>query len=261
MRELTSIIDLLTNILLSVTRMAVAFYTVPFIHQSTLMPMVRNAVVLSFTIPVLPLIMSYRLPEHENVVFLLTLVAKEGFIGFLIGLLIGIIFWAAASAGSVIDTQQGESNGMLTDPLLKDQTSSMGSLLFQLVAIVFFVSGGFREMIGALIDSYHIWPVDRYFPHIDHRLADFTARQLVRCLNLAAIIAAPMVITALMADISLGMLNRFAPQMNIFMISLPVKSAIAALIMVFYVFFLVKFVQGNFMNSDAILQTIRQVIQ
>ena len=261
MQELPAFFDLIINLALSGTRMAVALYTVPFIHQGTLAPMVRNAVVLGFMIPVLPLVMSCHLPRQEALIYLLVLLAKEGLIGLLIGFLIGIVFWAAQCAGSVIDMQRGAFFAIMPDPLSKSDTTPMGSLLFQLAAILFFVSGGFREMIGAILDSYRVWPVDRYFPHIDQNLVEFVARQLVRCLNLAVILAAPIVISTLTADLALGMLNRFAPQVNIFMISLAVKSAIAALIMVFYISFLVKYLHGQFMDSEAVLQIIKRIIQ
>lgn len=261
MRDVSYFINLIINLAFGGTRMAVALYTVPFIHQGTLVPMVRNVIILSFMIPVLPLIMSYHLPRQEGIIFIVVLLIKEGLIGLIIGFFIGIVFWAAQCAGKVIDMQRGAFFAILPDPMSKDETTPMGSLLFQLVTILFFVSGGFRETIGAIIDSYHIWPVDRYFPHIDQNLVSFLAHQLIRCLNLSVVLAAPVVISTMTADLALGMLNRFAPQMNIFMISLAVKSIIASLVMVFYISFFIKYLQGTFMDSDAILQIIKKVIQ
>jgi type III secretion protein T len=222
--------------------------------------MVRNAIVLSFIIPLLPLIMTYNLPRQETMMFILILIGKEALIGFIIGFLIGIVFWAVQCSGRVIDMQRGAFFAIMPDPLSKTHTTPYGSLLFHLATVLFFVCGGFREMIGAIIDSYRIWPVDRYFPHIDQNLVDFIARQLIRCLNMAVILAAPIVISTLTADLALGVLNRFAPQVNIFMISLSVKSAIAALIMALYISFLIKYLQGYFMNSEQIIQIIRKAI-
>jgi len=223
--------------------------------------MVRNAMVLSFMIPVLPLIMSYHLDHQEVMLVVLPLVAKEALLGFLIGFLIGIVFWAAQSAGSVIDMQRGAFFATMPDPLSKTDTTPLGSLLFHLATILFFICGGFREMIGALIDSYRVWPVDRYFPHIDQNLVVFAAQQLVLCLNLVVILAAPVVISALIADLALGVLNRFAPEMNIFMISLPVKSTIASVILVIYISFLYKYWRGHFMDAEALLHIIGRAIR
>ena len=261
MGELSYIFNLIINVMLSGTRMAVAFYTVPFMHQGTVAPMVRGGLILSFMIPVLPLITSYHLAQQETMLFIMVLLAKEGLIGFLIGFLVGVVVWAAQCAGSVIDMQRGAFFAIMPDPLSKTDTTPLGSLLFQLATILFFVSGGFREMIGAILDSYRVWPVDRFFPFINHNLVDFVARQMIRCLNLTIVLAAPVVISTLMADLALGALNRFAPQVNIFMISLAVKSIIASLIMVFYITFLAKYLRGSFLDSEAILQTLRRVLQ
>jgi type III secretion protein T len=260
MHGLSDFLNLIINVTLASTRMAVALYTVPFIHQSTLVPMVRNAMILSFSIPLLPLIMSYHLPGQEMAMIALVLLAKEALLGFIIGFFMGIVFWAAQCAGAVADSQRGAFFAIMPDPLSKADTTPLGNLLFHLATILFFICGGFREMIGAIIDSYRVWPVDRYFPHIDQSLVDFVAQQIIRCLNLAVIFAAPIVICTVVADLALGMLNRFAPQINIFMISLPVKSAIASLILILYISFYIKYLHGHFMNAEAILQVIRRAI-
>lgn len=261
MHELSDLFEVIINVALAGTRMAVALYTVPFIHQSTLVPMVRNAMVLSFSVPLLPLIMSYHLPRQEMTMIVLVLLAKEALLGFIIGFLISIVFWAAQCAGAVADMQRGAFFAIMPDPLSKADTTPLGNLLFHLATILFFICGGFRETIGAIIDSYRVWPVDRYFPHIDQSLVDFTAQQMIRCLNLAVILAAPIVISALTADLALGMLNRFAPQINIFMISLPIKSAIVSLILILYISFFLKYLQGQFMDAEAILQVIGRAIR
>ena len=261
MSELLYLHELIINVALSGTRMAVAFYTVPFLHRSTLVPMARNAIILSLTIPVLPLIISYQLPRQETMVFVLALLAKEALIGFIFGFLIAIVFWAAQCAGTVIDHQRGSFFAIMADPLAKNQTTPLGSFLLHLAVILFFITGGFRDMVGAIIDSYRIWPVNAYYPHINQNLVEFIARQIIRCLNLAVILAAPVAVSALTADQALGLVNRFAPQVNIFMISLAVKSAISTLIMVLYIWFMVKYLRGTFMDSDAILQTIRMATQ
>lgn len=261
MEELSEFFDLIINMMLAGTRMTVVLYTVPFIHQSTVVPMVRNAIVLAFMIPLLPMIMSYQLPQQKTVLFMGGLFFKEALIGFVIGFLVSIVFWAAQCAGRVIDMQRGSFFAIMTDPLTKSETTPMGNFLFQLATILFFVCGGFREMIGAIIDSHSVWPVHRFFPHMDQHLVDFAAQQLSRCLNLAVIFAAPIVISALMADLALGMLNRFAPQVNVFMISLPTKSTIASFILVIYISFYLKYLQENFMGTESILHLVGRAIR
>ncbi len=261
MPELSGLIDLIINLALSGMRPAVAISTVPFLHRGAVISMVRNSMVLGFMIPVLPLVMSYHLPGRQTTIFVLLLLAKEALIGFLIGFLISIVFWAAQCAGGVIDMQRGAFFATMPDPVSKIETTPIGSLLFNLATILFFACGGFREMIGAIMDSYRAWPVDRCLPHINQKLVDFIGQQLVRGLNLAVLLAAPIAISTLTADLALGILNRFAPQVNIFMISLVVKSAIATFIMVLYISFLVKYLQGNFLDSAALFKIIGNVIQ
>ena len=62
-----------------------------------------------------------------------------------------------------------------------------------------------------------------------------TAARLLSAALLSGIgIAAPALLAMLLADLLLGMLSRFAPQLNAFSIALTVKSVIACLILLMY---------------------------
>jgi type III secretion protein T len=62
--------------------------------------------------------------------------------------------------------------------------------------------------------------------------------------------AAPVVIAMFIAEFGLGLMNRFAPQLNVFFLAMPVKSGIAAVIIIFYLVFLLGFLQKEFVNVE-----------
>ena len=50
----------------------------------------------------------------------------------------------------------------------------------------------------------------------------------------AVLVASPFILVALLSDVALGLINRFAPQLNVFILSMPIKSGICALLIIFY---------------------------
>jgi type III secretion protein T len=134
-----------------------------------------------------------------------------------------------------MDNQRGASMASGMDPLSGEETSPMGSLLFQGVAVVFFVGGGFLAFIKLIWASYAIWPVSSLTPVMTHvagplffvALADWLMLQML-------LLAGPVVAASLLCDVSLGLVNRFASQLNVYVLSMPIKSGMAAFILVAY---------------------------
>jgi type III secretion protein T len=69
-------------------------------------------------------------------------------------------------------------------------------------------------------------------------------------MRLIAILAAPMVICMFLVDFSLGLVNRFAPSLNVFFLSMPIKSALSLLVLVLYTATFVIFLGEDFMGME-----------
>ena len=57
-------------------------------------------------------------------------------------------------------------------------------------------------------------------------------------LKTTVVISAPVIIVMFLATIGLGLVNRTAPQLNVFFLSMPVKSALGIAMLIFYLPFI-----------------------
>ncbi|MBO4316786.1 MAG: flagellar biosynthetic protein FliR, partial [Mailhella sp.] len=48
------------------------------------------------------------------------------------------------------------------------------------------------------------------------------------------LLSGPVVVACLLTDISLGLINRFASQLNVYVLAMPIKSGVASLLLIFY---------------------------
>ena len=91
---------------LSLTRIAVAFLLVPLFTAELIPAMVRNALFLGIAVLTLALQPSPA-PFVPDTWTLITLFAKEAFIGCAIGFFFAGVMWAFQAAGQIIDTKVG----------------------------------------------------------------------------------------------------------------------------------------------------------
>jgi type III secretion protein T len=231
-------------LLLGLPRLAGALTVAPFMGGAVLGGQSRLAVIGALSlIPAPSLLPDLRALAASGPGFhvYLALAAKEAALGLAIGWVSGIVFWAVQSAGFLMDNQRGASMASGPNPLSGDETTPLGSLLFQGVAAVFFLGGGFMSFLRLLWSSYAVWPAGSLAPAIAPGAGPLFFVSLVDWLMLQTLLlAGPVVAACLLTDVSLGLVNRFASQLNVYVLSMPVKSGMTAFVLVGYYAFLIS---------------------
>lgn len=184
----------------------------------------RNGVLLSLLLPVLPVIHEQlRVYQHGA---WLSVVVSEIMIGIIIGFFAAIPFWAIDMAGFLIDSLRGATMGTVYNPTMEIQTTIFGLIFTQFLCVLFLASGSFNLLLNVLYHSYYYYPPGKSLA-FDRLLLDFLVEQWRTLYQLCIVFSLPAVICMLLADLALGLLNRSAQQLNVFFLSMPVKSALA----------------------------------
>ncbi len=155
------------------------------------------------------------------------LIAKEVFVGFTLGFVASIIFEAIVVAGRIIDFQRGATMGELFAPQVQRQVSMLAQFKLQLAIVVFLTIGAHRFFISALVKSFEFIPATK-FPQIEAGwtpAAEFITVLTAQVLSIGVQLSVPAVLALLLTDLFFGLINRVAPQANVFFLSLPVKMA------------------------------------
>lgn len=247
---------------LSTVRMASAFAISPFFGTHLLPGYIRNGIVLSFTFFIYPLV-SPGMPAGmgESILLIGGIILKEAFIGLLIGFSGGIVFWAAECAGAFMDNQRGATMGGSINPMTEIEDSPLGVLFQQILIVLFFTSGGFLIFLFGLLKSYQVWPIYSFYPKLDLALTGYILQQVDTIIRLAVVLAAPIVITIFVTELGLGLINRFTPQFNVFFLSLPIKSGITSLLLIFYLSILIYALKRHFPTGDVMFRFLEKVVQ
>ncbi|MDR1360114.1 MAG: type III secretion system export apparatus subunit SctT [Deltaproteobacteria bacterium] len=222
--------------LIGYVRLLTFFFLAPFLSGNAIPGQLRIAMAFMLSLLVYPTFASLSAPPGMHIVlWLLFTLAKELLIGILLAYVVSILFWAMLSTGFLLDNQRGASMAQVQDAASDESTSIFGSLLHQVTLYIMYSTGAFTHILILPLISYGVCPPGFAF---DAGSADgllvFMIGQFGRLLTLMLVFSAPIVLICLFCDFALGVVNRFSPQLNVFFMSMPIKSALGLAMVILY---------------------------
>lgn len=241
----------------STARIAIAFLLLPMFSSDTVPTLVRNSIFVALGLVSItlqpPLDIAQISPAAWAGIF-----AKEAFVGLLIGFFFGSVLWALEAAGQIIDTKVGATMAQIVDPLSGHQTSLNGALMARLANIVFISTGGLALVVQVIMESYAIWPIAAPLPRLDGGGLQLFEGEFGRLMVLATLFAAPVLTVLFLIDAALGLINRFAQQLNVFTLSMSIKAfAATALILMLLGSYTTAIVRDVASRPNYILQLLK----
>jgi flagellar biosynthetic protein FliR len=153
--------------------------------------------------------------------------AGEVLIGLLAGVAIRLVFEGVQLAGELAGYQMGLAIAEVIDPASEDQVAILAQFTSLLATLVFLLLNGHHLFIRTLVESFQLVP-----PFGFHAAAPVLER-LVRLTAEAFVIGikagAPVIVALLLTTVAFGLVARTVPQMNIFVVSMPVNIAVGLL--------------------------------
>jgi len=214
--------------LLGVARLAPIFFMLPFLNSGVLTGVARQAVIVLVALGFWRYV-GVPAPDLDSVAFV-GLVLREAGIGVLLGGLLCWPFWVLHAMGNLIDNQRGAMLSSTVDPANGVDTSELANFLQLFAAAVYLEGGGMLLMLETVGHSYRICApahgCELHLSALNGLLDGVVSKTLV--------ISAPVVATLLVSEALLGLLSRYAPQMNAFSVSLTVKSLVALVVLMLY---------------------------
>jgi flagellar biosynthetic protein FliR len=160
---------------------------------------------------------------------IVVLVLKEILTGASIGFAVGIIFAGVRYAGEIIGTDMGFSMAMMYDPESNTSFPVLGEMLYMFLLLIFILMNGHHFILEALQLSYKVIPIGTW------GIGEKTVRSIVELTGqifvIGVKISAPLMVSLFLANISLGILNKAMPQMNIFGVIFPLKIGVGILVL------------------------------
>ena len=216
--------------LLIACRVTTILMIVPIFGGRSVPAPVKIGLSLLISLILLPLALGRAAAPSEEMPVYLTLVARELLIGALIGFAVLLVFTALQAAGHIVGLQMGFSLANVVNPLTADHASLIDQFYALLAALVFFAMNGHHALIIAIQQSFDLAPVGSAglgLPPAPVMLA--WGRDVF---SIAARISLPTVAALLLADVAMAVIARSVPQLNVFVVGMPAKVAVAFIMLI-----------------------------
>jgi len=248
---------------LALPRMLVVFLLLPIFSKQLIPGLLRSAVATALVMPaavmLFPMVQAAS-PADLDGARILGILVKESVAGLVLGYLLALPFWAMEAVGFLIDNQRGASVAATINPLTGHDTSPLGILFNQAFIVFFFAAGGFSLFLDVVYQSYQMWPVLGWTPSFDSAMPAAALGILDSLVRMALLLAAPVMIAMFLAEIGLGFVSRFAPQLNVFVLAMPIKSALAMLMLAVYAATLFDYALDRIRAMPQTLPTAQSVL-
>lgn len=150
-------------------------------------------------------------------------------IGLAMGFLLQLAFSATVLAGQTIAMTMGLGFASMVDPESGIQVPVISQFLTIMTTLLFLGLDGHLLIIISLVESFRSLPVavTLFSPDLLMNLVTFAGHVFL----MALVIALPVVIAVLIVNLSLGVVTRAAPQLNIFAVGFPVTILVGLFVM------------------------------
>jgi flagellar biosynthetic protein FliR len=185
-------------------------------------------------------------------------IAAETAVGVLLGYAARLVFSAIGMAGEFMGLQMGFGVVSTIDPQFAGQASVMAQFLDLFTILVFLALDGHHLFVQAIWGSFAMIPLGGFAPGgrlFGALLTTFTAT-FVTAIKLAA----PVTVAAFLVNVALAFVARVVPQMNVFVVAMPLTIGVGLLTLMAALAFLASAGGGVFRgigtSMEGILRTV-----
>lgn len=213
---------------LAFTRIMAVIIHVPVLGGQTIPNQVRIG--LGFVLAIV-LIPWQPLPEDAAYMGLIEFglsIGKEILIGTLIGYAADLAFGAIQMAGAAMSMGSGFESSRIFNPSMGEAGSAYDQIFVMTAMLVFLMIDGHHLVLAALQRTFELVPLNGQLPFggLETTMAA-TSTFVATGVHLAL----PVMTALILTDVTLGLLSRVAPQVQVYFLGLPVKVVVALLAM------------------------------
>ncbi|MGQ0825073.1 MAG: flagellar biosynthetic protein FliR [Actinomycetota bacterium] len=151
----------------------------------------------------------------------------QAVVGFVLGMLTLLLVNAVASAGALVDLFAGYSLAMVYDPMSDTQNSVFGRFYQLIAATLLFTTNAHLVLVNGFFRSFEAVPLSGVH---SGDIASVLTQTLGQFMIAAIEVAGPVMACLFLAEFTLGLLTRAAPQLNVFALAFPLRVGVALVV-------------------------------
>lgn len=218
--------------LLVLVRVSVMVFLLPIITTDDVPTRFRAGMSFFLSIILFPALPAESVVIPSSVPAYTLLALRELYIGAVMGFAGTFVFAGLRFAGSWIDGETGFNMMQIINPIAQEEDTPLGHLIFILFILVLLSTGGYVFYLRAIAESFQVIPLASANA-ASGAMVQIFARMSADAFLLGVKVASPVVGTLFVSSIALAMIARIMPQMNVWLVGMPMKIAVGTLTTIF----------------------------
>jgi len=240
--------------ILALVRVSTIIFLLPAFTMNSVPSTIKAAVSVLLTILVyqqMPLV-SFAIANSPTFFFMIVL--EQIFIGLIIGFTTGYLLYFVIMAGEFIARDIGLMQGS-TNPFIEFQSNFYSILFPILMIVIFFASGGHFFFIRVLFESFQYIPMGN-FVWDTRSFAEILILLSASSFVVSFQFAAPVMAIIFLCTVALGLMNRVMPQMQVWILGIPLKVIFGTLVIIYTLPTMVQLFNAHFESLQRALFAI-----
>jgi len=213
-------------------RLSGLIFLLPIFKNSNVSSRLKVGFAFVFALLVFPGIKDTALPYTPEVGHLVLMVVKELMIGILMGFAGGLLFVFIDLGGEVMNRNIGLSMMPMMNPETGESSTPLTQFIYFLFIIIFMLQNHHFFFVQIIHDSFRYIPVSG-FELQSGKVAEVLTYLVSEALVTGMRLAAPILVTTLLALLGMAFMSRAMPNMNVWMMSVPVKIYVGTMTLIF----------------------------
>ncbi len=222
-------LPMIQGFLICLARVGSMIGSIPVFNGGQIPPQMRLGIVVLFSLLVFPIVEVFIPAQTYSPLALAVLLAQEVIFGLLIGFLAQLVFMAAEFAGSLIGYQMGFAAANVFDPTTQRQVALISQFQGVFAILLFLALDVHHLFLEAIVVSFEMLPpgsLDLSGGAIP-MVMDVANHSLVLSIQLVT----PILVLLILSNLTLGIMSRVFPQLNVFMLSFPINIGVSFIVM------------------------------
>ena len=240
--------------ILVLVRISTIIFLLPVFNFTAVPSTIKAAIsfLLAFLVfPQLPLV---GFAIANSPVFFFMIVLEQIFIGLIIGFATSFLLYFAVMGGEFIARDMGLMQGTM-NPFVEFQSNIFSIFLPLILMVIFLATGGHYFFIRVLFESFQYIPMGN-FVWDTRSFAAILILLSASSFVVAFQFAAPILGSLLLCTVTLGLMNRVMPQLQVWLLGLPLKIFVGSFVIIYTMPLMAQLFNANFEQLQRALYAI-----
>jgi flagellar biosynthetic protein FliR len=239
-------------------RVGAIMMTIPVFESRSIPQLFKLALAFTASLALFPLLGLETVPISGSIIGLGIAAAGEILLGLVVGFSVKLIFAGIQLAGQMAGYQMGMAIANVMDPAESQQIPLLAQFNNLYALLIFLALNAHHWFIRALTHSYRLVPP--FNARFDGALTEHLVQLAGKMFVIAIQVGAPIIATLLVTSVAFGLVARTVPQMNVFIVAMPLKIGVGLLFLGFSLPYFAAFLRKIFDGLGQHILTVLKVM-